>query len=230
MGAVLGFTTSLYIGDRLPSSPIAPVIILAFFLVNFAGIVATCLQWTVLSIFIKRSFAWLITGLIGWCFPFAAILLLFVRHNRAIRRSYRGWWFDSWILAMAHHAKVGISCRLVDFSKHNWVVSCCDVTLSSYSFSASRPSWGYWSMLLFPFFPGVITGVTMMLLMKSAHLSPATSATLAFSCHHLVGHSRGTAGDKPEEGGDDVKSSWPLRAGLHTCYNGGDRGQLLQRV
>ena len=23
-----------------------------------------------------------------------------------------------------------------------------------------------------------------------------------------------------EEGGDDVKSSWPLRAGLHTCYNG----------
>ena len=33
-----------------------------------------------------------------------------------------------------------------------------------------------------------------------------------------------TAGDKPEEGGDDVKSSWPLRAGLHTCYNGSDRG------
>ena len=27
-----------------------------------------------------------------------------------------------------------------------------------------------------------------------------------------------------EEGGDDVKSSWPLRAGLHTCYNGGDSG------
>ena len=27
-----------------------------------------------------------------------------------------------------------------------------------------------------------------------------------------------------EEGGDDVKSSWPLRAGLHTCYNGGDKG------
>ena len=58
--------------------------------------------------------------------------------------------------------------------------------------------------------------------------SPATSATVAFSCHHLVGHSRGTAGDKPEEGGDDVKSSWPLWAGLHTCYNGGDRGQLVR--
>ena len=28
-----------------------------------------------------------------------------------------------------------------------------------------------------------------------------------------------------EEGGGDVKSSWPLRAGLHTCYNGGDSGQ-----
>ena len=25
---------------------------------------------------------------------------------------------------------------------------------------------------------------------------------------------------KPEEGGDDVKSSWPLCLGLHTCYNG----------
>ncbi len=40
-----------------------------------------------------------------------------------------------------------------------------------------------------------------------------------------AGHSEGTAGDKPEEGGDDVKSSWPLRAGLHTCYNGGDSGR-----
>jgi hypothetical protein len=40
-------------------------------------------------------------------------------------------------------------------------------------------------------------------------------------------HSSETAGDKPEEGGDDVKSSWPLWAGLHTYYNGGDR--RLQR-
>ncbi len=40
----------------------------------------------------------------------------------------------------------------------------------------------------------------------------------------LAGHFNGTAGDKPEEGGDDVKSSWPLWAGLHTYYNGGDRG------
>ena len=43
------------------------------------------------------------------------------------------------------------------------------------------------------------------------------------------GNSRETAGDKPEEGGDDVKSSWPLWAGLHTCYNGGDSGQQLRK-
>src|SRR4051794_41757198 len=41
----------------------------------------------------------------------------------------------------------------------------------------------------------------------------------------LGGHSGGTAGDKPEEGGDDVKSSWPSWAGRHTCYNGGDSGR-----
>ena len=39
-----------------------------------------------------------------------------------------------------------------------------------------------------------------------------------------AGHSAETAGDKPEEGGDDVKSSWPLRLGLHTCYNGRYKG------
>ena len=38
-----------------------------------------------------------------------------------------------------------------------------------------------------------------------------------------AGDSGGTAGDKPEEGGDDVKSAWPLCPGLHTCYNGGHR-------
>ena len=35
-----------------------------------------------------------------------------------------------------------------------------------------------------------------------------------------AGDSKGTAGEKPEEGVDDVKSSWPLRPGLHTRYNG----------
>ena len=33
-----------------------------------------------------------------------------------------------------------------------------------------------------------------------------------------------------EEGGDDVKSSWPLQAGLHTCYNGGDSGQQSRKA
>ena len=32
-------------------------------------------------------------------------------------------------------------------------------------------------------------------------------------------HSHGTAERNSEEGGDDVKSVWPLRPGLHTCYN-----------
>ena len=30
---------------------------------------------------------------------------------------------------------------------------------------------------------------------------------------------------KREEGGDDVKSVWPLCLGLHTCYNGRYNGK-----
>ena len=45
----------------------------------------------------------------------------------------------------------------------------------------------------------------------------------------LAGHSNETAGDKPEEGEDDVKSSWPLWAGLHTYYNGGDKRQRRRK-
>ena len=37
-----------------------------------------------------------------------------------------------------------------------------------------------------------------------------------------------TAGANREEGGDDVKSSRPLRPGLHTCYNGRYREQPLR--
>ena len=37
---------------------------------------------------------------------------------------------------------------------------------------------------------------------------------------HNGGDSKETARASGEEGGDDVKSSWPLRPGLHTCYNG----------
>ncbi len=51
-----------------------------------------------------------------------------------------------------------------------------------------------------------------------------------------VGDYKETASDKLEEGEDDVKSSWPLRVGLHACYNGGDKGsrksdleQILKR-
>ena len=42
--------------------------------------------------------------------------------------------------------------------------------------------------------------------------------------------SDGTAGDKSEEGGDDVKSSWPLHLGLHTYYNGTHKGQRYREV
>ncbi len=35
-----------------------------------------------------------------------------------------------------------------------------------------------------------------------------------------AGHSGETARVKREEGADDVKSVWPLRPGLYTCYNG----------
>src|SRR4030043_1899736 len=45
-----------------------------------------------------------------------------------------------------------------------------------------------------------------------------------------AGHSDGTAGDKPEEGGDDVKSAWPLCPGLHTCYNGRYSGLQDRKV
>src|SRR5699024_2968412 len=43
-----------------------------------------------------------------------------------------------------------------------------------------------------------------------------------------VGNSSKTAGANREEGGDDVKSSRPLRPGLHTCYNGRHNGQPLR--
>ena len=48
-----------------------------------------------------------------------------------------------------------------------------------------------------------------------------------------AGNSRGTAGVNSEEGGDDVRSSCPLRPGLHACYNGrynGMRQRELERI
>ena len=50
-------------------------------------------------------------------------------------------------------------------------------------------------------------------------LSGITSATLV-PCCIFTGDCRGN----PEEGGDDVKSAWPLRLGLHTWYNGRYKG------
>ncbi len=36
----------------------------------------------------------------------------------------------------------------------------------------------------------------------------------------MFNNRRRLPGFNQEEGGDDVKSAWPLRLGLHTCYNG----------
>ena len=39
-----------------------------------------------------------------------------------------------------------------------------------------------------------------------------------------------TARDKREEGGDDVKSAWPLYPGLHTRYNGRYNGKPSRKA
>ncbi len=44
------------------------------------------------------------------------------------------------------------------------------------------------------------------------------------------GDSKDTAPVNGEEGGDDVKSSWPLYPGLHTCYNGRNKGSRYREV
>ncbi len=42
--------------------------------------------------------------------------------------------------------------------------------------------------------------------------------------------SQKTAGFKPEEGGDDVRSAWFLHLGLHTCYNGAHNGARNRKM
>ena len=51
-------------------------------------------------------------------------------------------------------------------------------------------------------------------------------------CHGDVSlrHSVQTALFNGEEGGDDVKSVWPLRPGLHTYYNAQYRGTQDRKV
>ena len=40
----------------------------------------------------------------------------------------------------------------------------------------------------------------------------------------------GPLADKAEEGGDDVKSAWPLHPGLHTYYNGRYKALRYRKV
>ncbi len=66
--------------------------------------------------------------------------------------------------------------------------------------------------------------------MLPAGKAPPTNATPASSCHRF---GRALWRDRPftrEEGGDDVKSVWPLRLGPHTCYNGRHRGTRDREV
>src|SRR5438128_9501876 len=75
--------------------------------------------------------------------------------------------------------------------------------------------------MYFPYGTGVVVlhGCSQ-LVTSDVGLSPATSATIVLCYHAERRNSQETASDKLEEGGDDVKSSWPLCPGLHTCYNG----------
>ncbi len=59
---------------------------------------------------------------------------------------------------------------------------------------------------------------------------PQRAQPLPLLASGSAGNFKGTAGDKPEEGGDDVKSSWPLCPGLHTCYNGRYKGLRDRKV
>ncbi len=57
---------------------------------------------------------------------------------------------------------------------------------------------------------------------------PQRAQPLSLVANSSAEHSNETAGVKPEEGGDDVKSSWPLCPGLHTCYNGRYKASLTR--
>ena len=63
---------------------------------------------------------------------------------------------------------------------------------------------------------------------KDEHRNTETLNTKTETLEHR--NSRETAVVKTEEGGDDVKSSWPLCPGRHTCYNGVYRGFLDREV
>ncbi|KAK9180733.1 hypothetical protein WN944_023868 [Citrus x changshan-huyou] len=60
---------------------------------------------------------------------------------------------------------------------------------------------------------------------RSGFSTPRQNKTAPKQTKRCVPHSRGTASDILEEGGDDVKSAWPLWAGPHTCYNGNYNGK-----
>ena len=58
----------------------------------------------------------------------------------------------------------------------------------------------------------------------------AQPSPLVANYDFVMVHSKGTARVKWEEGGDDVKSAWPLCPGRHTCYNAYYNGMLIRKV
>src|SRR5688572_28666601 len=76
----------------------------------------------------------------------------------------------------------------------------------------------HWRCLLF-FFTDPATAV-----LYTLSLHDALPISLSLVASGSAGNSRETAPEIGEEGGDDVKSSWPLCPGLHTCYNGRHKG------
>ncbi|MCE2056144.1 hypothetical protein HAX54_044118 [Datura stramonium] len=68
---------------------------------------------------------------------------------------------------------------------------------------------------------------------RSGFSTPRPNKRLRNKQKQCVPHSRRTLCDILEEGGDDVKSAWPLWAGPHTCYNGnynGKQGCKAERI
>ncbi|KAL0919900.1 hypothetical protein M5K25_012026 [Dendrobium thyrsiflorum] len=81
-----------------------------------------------------------------------------------------------------------------------------------------------------PSYPEKARSERKLVMLSATGLSPSrvqhstaspSSMTLVLLSHNPVFT---TAGDKLEEGEDDVKSSCPLCPGRHTCYNGRDKG------
>ena len=75
---------------------------------------------------------------------------------------------------------------------------------------------------------GAITGIAWLLSARVVRCRVKSGNERNPCCQlHVSGE---TAGIKREEGGDDVKSAWPLYPGLHRRYNGRYNGMPCREV